>query len=101
MRYRPIVCWAMIWSNRNFRTGRSWNISLRGVNSLSVSGAKVYAIDGKLYVQAEVPSKIEIYSISGMSVLEDSVGVGENQYDLLPGFYIVKVGSRTTKVLVK
>lgn len=72
-----------------------------GVNSLSVSGAKVYAIDGKLYVQAEVPSKIEIYSISGMSVLEDSVGVGENQYDLLPGFYIVKVGSRTTKVLVK
>ena len=72
-----------------------------GVNSLSVSGAKVYAIDGKLYVQAEVPSKIEIYSISGMSVLEDSVGVGENQYDLLPGFYIEKVGSRTTKVLVK
>ena len=52
-------------------------------------------------MQAEVPSKIEIYSISGMSVLEDSVGVGENQYDLLPGFYIVKVGSRTTKVLVK
>ncbi len=72
-----------------------------GVNSLSASGAKVYAIDGKLYVQAEVPSKIEIYSISGMSVLEDSVGVGENQYDLLPGFYIVKVGNRTTKVLVK
>ena len=72
-----------------------------GVNLLFASGAKVYAIDGKLYVQAEVPSKIEIYSISGMSVLEDSVGVGENQYDLLPGFYIVKVGSRTTKVLVK
>ena len=52
-------------------------------------------------MQAEVPSKIEIYSISGMSVLEDSVGVGENKYDLLPEFFFVKVGSRTTKVLVK
>lgn len=67
---------------------KSCLISWNGSNLLVTSGTETQAI---------------VYSVDGQTVLHFDVRRGEHSYpiNLTPGLYIVKIGSRTEKIMVK
>ena len=78
-------------------------ITVEGVEKETPTGieelqsTKVYAQDGSLYVQTSKQEQVQIISISG-AVLKNETQIGLKRYDLPRGIYIVRVGEETYKV---
>ena len=62
-----------------------------------VEGAKVYAKDGSIYVQTPQQEQVQIISISG-AVLKNETQIGLQRYDLPRGIYIICIGEERFKV---
>ena len=62
-----------------------------------LEGAKVYAKDGSIYVQTPQQEQVQIISISG-AVLKNETQVGLQRYDLPKGIYIICIGEQRYKV---
>ena len=63
----------------------------------SIEGAKVYAKDGSIYVQTPKQEQVQIISISG-AVLKNETQIGLQRYDLPRGIYIICIGEQRFKV---
>ena len=78
-------------------------ITVEGVEKETPTGieelqsTKVYAKDGSLYVQTPKQEEVQIISISG-AVIKNETQIGLKRYDLPRGIYIVRVGEETYKV---
>ena len=62
-----------------------------------VEGVKVYAKDGSIYVQTPKQEQVQIISISG-AVLKNETQVGLQRYDLPRGIYIICIREERFKV---
>ena len=62
-----------------------------------IEGAKVYAKDGSIYVQTPKQEQVQIISISG-AVVKNETQVGLQRYDLPRGIYIICIGEERFKV---
>ena len=62
-----------------------------------IEGAKVYTKDGSIYVQTPKQEQVQIISISG-AVLKNETQIGLQRYDLPRGIYIICIGEERFKV---
>ena len=62
-----------------------------------IEGAKAYAKDGSIYVQTPKQERVQIISISG-AVLKNETQVGLQRYDLPRGIYIICINEERFKV---
>ena len=62
-----------------------------------IEGAKVYTKDGSIYVQTSKQEQVQIISISG-AVLKNETQIGLHRYDLPRGIYIICIGEQRFKV---
>ncbi|GEM_PF-5814039 len=62
---------------------------------------KIWTGEEMLYIQTEEPSKAYVMSFSGMIIAVRDLMVGENRFPLQKGPYIVRVGDKVVKVIVK
>ena len=64
-----------------------------------VEGVKVYSKDGSIYVQTSKQEQVQIISISG-AVLKNETQVGLQRYDLPRGIYVICIGEERYKVRI-
>lgn len=72
-----------------------------GISSSSKSSLKTYSQNGELVIEgAEAGAGVQVYNLTGSLVKSFSTS-GSNAVSLAKGLYLVKVGGKTSKVLVK
>ena len=77
-------------------------VELAGVDSLTVDEAGEAVITagaGEVTVESTQPVEVMICTTTGVTVRRDRV-IGSATYPLAPGIYIVRAGSRTSKVCI-
>ncbi len=62
-----------------------------------IEGVEVYSKDGSIYVQTPKQERVQIISISG-AVVKNETQVGLQRYDLPRGIYIICIGEERIKV---
>jgi hypothetical protein len=69
--------------------------------SVSDDGNKVWAFEGRLYVEVKQVAHLQVYNILGVSCVNETVPEGVTVRDLRAGMYIVIVNGVARKVLVR
>lgn len=74
-----------------------------GVGNVKVgdNGLKIWVAEEILYVRTEEVKKAYVVSLSGTIVAARDLSIGENQFWLPRGAYIVRIGDEVTKVIVR
>ncbi|RRD69041.1 hypothetical protein EII41_13715, partial [Tannerella forsythia] len=67
----------------------------------TVDGLRVFAADGALRLTLPSPETVHLYHVSGAMVKTLFLPAGDHIQPLPPGVYLVRVGERVTKILVK
>ena len=67
----------------------------------TVDGLRVFAADGALRLTLPSPETVHLYHVSGAMVKTLALPSGDHVQPLPPGMYLVRVGERVTKILVK
>ena len=70
-----------------------------GVDGVDAGAARVFAANGNINIIANTQSAISVYSANGQLVT--ALEATDATIAVTPGFYIVKVGNRVTKLVVK
>ena len=70
-----------------------------GVEGVDAGTARVFAANGNINVVADTQTAITVYSANGQLVT--ALEASDATIAVTPGFYIVKVGNRVTKLAVK
>ena len=70
-----------------------------GVDGVDAGTARVFAANGNINVAADTQTAITVYSANGQLV--SALEASDATIAVAPGFYIVKVGNRVTKLAVK
>ena len=71
------------------------------VDELEFSSARVYGVEGMLYVETDTDGMVEVYDAAGMEVARQEVSAGTTGITLPRGLYVVRLDGAVTKVLVK
>lgn len=66
-----------------------------------IDGLRIYAADGVLHLALPSPATVNVYSVSGAMVKTLALPAGDHVQPLPAGVYVVRVGERVTKVMVK
>ena len=69
------------------------------VEGVDAATARVFAANGNINVAADTQTAITVYSANGQLV--SALEAASATIAVAPGFYIVKVGNRVTKLAVK
>ena len=67
----------------------------------TVDGLRVFAADGALRLTLPAPATVHIYHVSGAMVKTLALPAGDHVLPLPSGVYVVRVGERVTKILIK
>ena len=67
----------------------------------TIDGLRVYAAAGTLHLTLPSPAKVHIYNVSGAMVKTLALPAGDHVQPLPSGVYVVRVGERVTKILIK
>ena len=67
----------------------------------TVGGLRVYAADGALHLTLPSPATVHIYHVDGAMVKTLVLPAGDHVQPLPSGVYVVRVGERVTKILIK
>ena len=67
----------------------------------AIEALRIYAADGALHLALPSPTTVYIYGISGAMVKTLSLPAGNHVQPLPAGVYVVRVGEKTEKVMVK
>ena len=73
--------------------------STTSIDEIDGGGARIFAGNGNIHVAADALTSITVYSTTGQIVT--SIDASSATIAVTPGFYIVKVGNRVTKLAVK
>lgn len=68
-------------------------------NNGTIENLKIYSINGNVFVQGYTGT-VEIYLLNGGKVAQKEVS-GSATFSLEPNTYIIRTGTKTTKVIVK
>lgn len=68
-------------------------------NAFAAMGVKIFPLKGAIAVEASEPVSVDIYTIAGV-LMEKTTVQGDKLISLPAGFYLVKTGTRTQKVIV-
>ena len=71
------------------------------VGNQTVDGLRVYAADGALYLTLPQAETVHIYHVEGSLVKTLTLSAGDHVQPLPSGVYLVRVGDRVTKIVVK
>ena len=74
---------------------------LSAVANETVNGLRVFAADGTLRLTLPSPATAHIYNVNGAMVKTLALPAGDHVQPLPSGVYVVRVGERVTKVMVK
>jgi hypothetical protein len=73
-----------------------------GINTPEAGSVKVFASEGKLYVNgAEAGTPVQVYTTTGSLVKSIVTSSNANSFVLPKGLYLVKVGGESVKVVVR
>ena len=67
----------------------------------TVDGLRVFASDGALRLTLPMPATVHIYHVNGAMVKTLAFSAGDHVLPLPSGVYVVRVGERVTKILIK
>ena len=67
----------------------------------TIDGLRIYAADGALRLALPAPETVYIYNVEGSLVKTLILPAGDHVLPLPSGVYVVRVGERVTKVMVK
>ena len=67
----------------------------------TVDGLRVFASDGTLHLTLPSPETVHIYHVNGAMVKTLVLPTGDHVQPLPSGVYVVRVGERVTKILIK
>ena len=71
------------------------------VANQTIDGLRVYAADGALHLTLPTPETVHIYNVVGSLVRTMNASAGDHVLPLSAGMYVVRVGERVTKILIK
>ena len=74
---------------------------IRTVANETIDGLRIYAADGALRLALPAPETVYIYNVEGSLVKTLIRPAGDHVLPLPSGVYVVRVGERVTKVMVK
>ena len=74
---------------------------LSAVANETIDGLRIYAAAGALHLTLPSPATAHIYNVNGAMVKMLALPAGDHVQPLAPGVYVVRVGERVTKVMVK
>ncbi len=61
---------------------------------------KIYTREGYLYIETQEPTRVEVYSITGKKMASEVV-TDVTSIPLTKGIYLVRIGEKVQKVMVK
>ena len=71
------------------------------VANQTIDGLRVYAADGALHLTLPKAETVHIYNVVGSLVRTINASAGDHVLPLSSGVYVVRVGERVTKILIK
>ena len=71
------------------------------VANQTIDGLRVYAADGALHLTLPKAETVHIYNVVGSLVRTMNASAGDHVLPLSAGVYVVRVGERVTKILIK
>ena len=71
------------------------------VANQTIDGLRIYAADGALRLALPAPETVHIYNVEGSLVRTLVLPAGDHVLPLPSGVYVVRVGERVAKVMVK
>ena len=71
------------------------------VANQTIDGLRVYAADGALRLTLPKAERVHIYNVVGSLVRTINASAGDHVLPLSSGVYVVRVGERVTKILIK
>ena len=71
------------------------------VANQTIDGLRVYAADGALHLSLPKAATVHIYNVVGSLVRTMNASAGDHVLPLSSGMYVVRVGERVTKILIK
>ena len=71
------------------------------VANQTIDGLRVYAADGALRLTLPKAATVHIYNVVGSLVRTMNASAGDHVLPLSSGMYVVRVGERVTKILIK
>ena len=74
---------------------------IRTVANETIDGLRIYAADGALRLALPAPETVHIHNVEGSLVRTLVLPAGDHVLPLPSGVYVVRVGERVTKVMVK
>ena len=74
---------------------------IRTVANETIDGLRIYAADGALRLALPAPETVHIHNVEGSLVKTLILPAGDHVQPLPSGVYVVRVGERVTKVMVK
>ena len=74
---------------------------LSAVANETIDGLRIYAAGGALHLTLPKAETTHIYNVNGAMVKMLALPAGDHVQPLAPGVYVVRVGERVTKVMVK
>ena len=74
---------------------------LSAVANETIDGLRIYAAAGALHLTLPSPATTHIYNVNGAMVKMLALPAGDHVQPLPSGVYVVRVGERVTKVMVK
>ena len=74
---------------------------LSAVANETIDGLRIYAAAGALHLTLPSPATAHIYNVNGAMVKMLALPAGDHVQPLPSGVYVVRVGERVTKVMVK
>ena len=74
---------------------------IRTVANETIDGLRIYAADGALRLALPAPETVHIYNVEGSLVKTLILPAGDHVQPLPSGVYVVRVGERVAKVMVK
>ena len=74
---------------------------IRTVANETIDGLRIYAADGALRLALPAPETVHIYNVEGSLVKTLILPAGDHVLPLPSGVYVVRVGERVAKVMVK
>ena len=74
---------------------------LSAVANETIDGLRIFAADGTLRLTLPSPATAHIYNVNGAMVKMLALPAGDHVQPLPSGVYVVRVGERVTKVMVK
>ena len=95
---------ATVTANANDGSGQSDTCLFDVISTVAnetVDGLRVYAADGALHLTLPSPETAHIYHVDGAMVKTLVLPAGDHVQPLPSGVYVVRVGERVTKILIK